>query len=379
MENKNVPYEQDETINNLTDEELQEIMSDTDILKIAIESVIKEKPEWEKMSLMELKDNDEFQQIFKAYIIKKQPVSIKTDSPETIEVLKSVIPKNHIKPNNKLANKMTKGIISEGEIELIVSGKKAKKEVFTKVMLDYDSSHIQLSGREKYTPYDREVHDGVVTLYEAGNELITPAMVYRAMNGLTETEFVSEQAIESVANSIDKSMFIKIIIDYTEEAKLYNKNIDKTQYMGNLLNAGKIKAKIKGKEQEVYKLYRKPILYEYAQISGQIITVPFKLLQTKDAVRSTDDVIVIRGYLLRQIEWLKNEKASRSLNITYRGIYEELEVLKSTYEETPYKKKTAKIRNHVKSILDEWQEQKYIKKYEEYREGKTLKGITITI
>jgi hypothetical protein len=273
---------------------------------------------------------------------------------------------------------MTKDIIDEGEFNLIVSGSKAKKEVFTKVMLAYDNRHIQLSG-QKYTPYDREVYDGVVTLYEAGNDLITPAMVYRAMNGLTGSEYVSPQSIEAVVKSLDKSMFIKITIDYTEEAKLYNKRLDTTHYMGNLLNAGKIIAKVKDKEQEVYKIYRKPILYEYAQISGQIITVPNKLLQTKDAVRSTDEVIIIRGYLLRQIEWMRNQKVSRSDNVTYQGIYDELEVSKIIYNDTAYKNKTRTIRNNVKAILEEWKDQGYILDFAEYKERSRMQGVKITI
>lgn len=298
---------------------------------------------------------------------------------QSLDVLKSVVPRNHVKPNNKLANKITKNLVNEGEIELIVSNKRSKKEVTTKVMLAYDDKNIQLSGREKYTPYDREVYDGVVTLYEAENSIITAAMVYRAMNGLTENEKVSPQATEAVKKSLDKSRFIRANIDYTEEAKLYNKDIEKTIYEGYLLAAEKITVKISGNEQEAYKLLRKPILYEYAQISGQIITVSAKLLQTKEAVRSTDEVIVIRGYLLRQIEWIKNENANRSENITYKGIYEELDILRTTYDETAYKKKTAKIRGHVKAILDEWKEQGYIQSYEEYKEGNTFKGMTISV
>jgi hypothetical protein len=339
-----------------------------------METVVEANPQFKDMTFSQLGRNLEFRKKLKEYILNNQL----PENAGTMEILKSVIPKKHIKPNNKLANKITKDIVDEGEFNLVVSGTKAKKEVFTKVLLAYDNEYIQLKG-QKYTPYDREVYDGVVTLYEAGNDLITPAMVYRAMNGLTETEHVSEQSTESVANSLDKSMFTKIIIDYTEEAKLYNKNIEEAQYTGYLLNAEKIKAKIKGKEQEVYKIYRKPILYEYAQISGQIITVPSKLLQTKDAVRSTDEVIVIRGYLLRQIEWMKNEKTNRSENITYTGIYEELEISRIIYNETAYKNKTRTIRNHVKAILNEWREQKYIQNYEEYQDGKTLTGIKIIV
>jgi hypothetical protein len=170
---------------------------------------------------------------------------------------------------------------------------------------------------------------------------------------------------------------MQVTIDYTEEAKLYNKKIQKTTYQGYLLAANKITVKTSGQEHEAYKLLDKPILYEYAQISGQIITVPTKLLQTKEAVRNTDEVIIIRGYLLRQIEWIKNEKTNRSENITYRSIYEELEIFKSNLDEKAYENKTRKIRSHVKSILDEWQEQGYIKSHEEYKEG-TVKGIKIT-
>jgi hypothetical protein len=345
----------------------------TEIFNKFIESLITENPELKKLSLIELKDNPKFQQALQEYLIKN------TTSTSALDILKSIIPKNHIKPNNKLANKMTKNIVDEGEFDLVVSGKKAKKEVLTKVMLYYDENKVKLSGREKFMPYDREVYDGIVSLYEAGNELITPTMVYRAMNGLTETEKISLQALESVTKSLDKSRFIRINIDYTEEAKLYNKHIEKTKYEGYLLAAEKITIKISGEEHEGYKLLRKPILYEYAQISGQIITVPSKLLQTKDAVRGTDEVIVIRGYLLRQIEWIKSDKTNRGNNyITYQGIYQELGILKFNLGEVPYKKKTAKIRSHVKAVLDEWINEGYILKYEEYKEGKSITGVTIT-
>ena len=383
MENINMP--QDKVIRTLTDEELYEIALDPETLK-TIEAVIKENPQFDEMTFKQLQNSNEFQTALKEYRIKNPPALRNIEVSETMEVLKSVIPKNHIKPNNKLANKMTKDIISEGEVSLIISNKKSKKEVFTKVMLDYDDKYVQFSGREKYKPYDQEVYDGVVTLFAANESLFraegmlfTSAMVYRAMNGLTESENVSSAAVELVAKSIDKSRFIKTTIDYTEEAKLYNKDVKETLFEGYLLNAEKVKANINGIEQEVYKLYRKPILYEYAQISGQIITVPMKLLNTKSKINSTEDVIIIRGYLLRQIEWLKNERTNRNENITYQSIYSELEIYKTTYDEAMYKKKTHITRNNVKAILDEWIEQNYIKKYEEYKEGKTIKGVTIII
>ena len=389
MENQDVTeeyiYDYKEVLPELADDlqkTIEETMATT--LKTAVDKAIelikRENLAFKDIPFERLKNNKDFQQALKEYMLKNPP------KPPTLEVLKSIIPKNHIKPNNKLANSMTKNIVDEGEFNLIISDRKSKKEVFTKVALDYDDKYVQFSGRGKYKPYDQEVYDGVVTLFAANEAafkkegmLFTPAMVYRAMNGLTESENVSSSAVELVAKSLDKSRFIKTSIDFTEEAKLYNKNIEKTVFEGYLLNAEKVKAKVNGKEQDMYKLYRKPILYEYAQISGQIITVPIKLLNTKSKINSTEDVIIIRGYLIRQIEWLKNEKTKRNEHITYQSIYNELEISKIELKEKAYEKKTAKIRSHVKAILGEWIEKAYIKQYDEYKDRNTIRGITITV
>ena len=354
----------------------------------AIEATRKAKPQFENIKF---KDSEEFQQEVKNYIMQHPPAPIKPEVLEDIEVFrKNIVPENHIKPVNRLAKEITKDKIWESETELTVSPKNSKKEVITKVIFDYDNNYVKLSGREKYRPYDQEVYDGIVTLYVANESLFktegilfTPAMVYRAMNGLTETESVSEQAIKLVAKSLDKSRFIRVTIDYTEEAKMYNKNYEEAKYEGYLLNAEKITAKIKGKEhKEVYKLMRKPILYDYAQVSGQVITVPMKLLNTRPKFNNTEDVIIIRGYLLKQIEWIKKRekvRVKRSENITYEAIYKELEISKINYNDAMYKKKTHTTRTQVKAILDEWKIQEYIKDYTEYKEGQSIRGITITI
>jgi len=374
-------------IDNLTDEELELLMSRNekiwdDIISIkayrAEVAAIKEmNPVFKDKTLKQLNDDTDFQQALKDYRA-NYPAPVIILEPEEIKaVLKSIIPQKHIKPINKLANTITKDIIDKGQIDLIVSGKNSKREIYTKVMLEYDNKHIQMSG-QKYMPYDREVYDGVVTLYAAGNDFVTPAMVYRAMNGLSGTEYIKPETLEKVRQSLDKSMRIYTVIDYTDEAKMYNKKIEKTTYEGYLLAAEKVTVKVNGEIHEAYRILS-PILYEYAKISGQIISVPIKYLQTKDAVRSTDEVIVIRGYLLRQIEWMRNTRVYRSENITYQGIYEELGISKIFLDDTAYKNKTRTVRNHIKAILDEWTDQGYIIDYKEYQEHKTMRGIVITL
>ena len=340
-----------------------------------IEAVIKENPQFEDVPFIKLNKNKKFQQALREYALKN---SIELSSPE---VLKSVVPKKHTKPNNKLANTISKEpMIGEGTIELVVSSKQARNEVRTKVMLEFNKQYVELwGGWEQFTPYDREVYDGVVSLYAAGNTIINPAMVYRAMNGLTETEKVSPQALEAVRKSLDKSMHLYTILDYTAEARMYNKDIKKTTYEGYLFAASKAVVTINGEEHEAYKILDTPILYKYAQVSGQILTVPIKMLNTKNAVRSTEEVTVIRGYLLRQIGWMRDNNSTRSDHITYQGVYDELGVSRADLDDMAYRNKTRTIRNHATSILDEWKDQGYIIDYVEYKEGAAIQGVMIML
>ena len=300
------------------------------------------------------------------------------DTAIATKVLKSVLAKTVVKPNNKLANEIVNDMVG-GDFDLIVSAAKAKKEIVTKVMITYDESKVTLSSRFDFTPYDREVHDAVITLNVAGNDVITPEMVYRAMNGMTDTEYVSPQAVEAVSQSLDQSMRIMVKIDYTQEADAYGKKDAKVKYKyeGHLLACEKITVEAGGHKKEAYHLHRSPILYEYAQISGQIISVPIELLNTKDVVRGSEDVSVLKGYLLRQIEGMKSGSFKRSRNILYAGLYKELGM-----NDLPPKAladKALKIRKHVEAVLKEWVEQEYIMGYSQYKDGKTIKGVTIAL
>ena len=217
-----------------------------------MEELIKNNPNLTNSTIEEATETNDLQKLFEL-LEKKYSNAIAS---KDIELLRSSVPRKHTKANNKLANTIAKNIVDEGQIELLIN---ANKEVTTKVMLNYENKSVKLLSHQKFTAYDREVYDGVTTLYGAGNEIVTAAMVYRAMNGLTEAEQISDKAVEKVRKSLDKSRYIQTTIDYTEEAKLYNRNIEKTIYEGYLLAAEKITIKISGNEQEAYKLLRSPI------------------------------------------------------------------------------------------------------------------------
>ena len=294
-------------------------------------------------------------------------------------------PKRHIKPNNKLAKEITHNFINKGTQSLIVRNR-IKPEIITNVALTYEANE-----HEKFTLYDREVHDSVITLYEAGNKIISAGTVYRAMNGLVKSEKASPQAIETVTRSLEKSRLIMLDIDCKREKEKHYKDKDfKSEYKGFLFDCNKLTVPTKNQSKIVYEFLDKPILYEYAQMSKQIINVPIELLHTEWGKRNSEELIIMRGCLLRHIEdmkWASFQRRNNKIRLKgykdhkgfHNGIYEELDVTFDNYSDSAYKKKTYDIRKNIEEILTEWKNQKYVDNYEFYKQGKTIIGVAVSL
>lgn len=286
----------------------------------------------------------------------------------------SILPENYIVPNTKLSNLMPKRELEDLHLEIDVG--KTKNKIFTYASINYDNENISLSTRQPFTPYDRVVHNAICTLYVAGNTMFTSEMVYRAMNGLNASEHVSSTAVEEVTKSIEKSRFIKATIDFTQELKMRKDYSDtqKAVMSDMLISVTWMEVSTGGVTKNGYKFNSEPILYKYSRSVGQVISVPINLLETKSKLNSTDEVIILREYLLRRIEGMKNTRNALNQNkILYSSIYEELGL------ENPTNKKTHSVRTHTKSLLEFWLEEKYIKGFSEYKEGKSIKGIEIKL
>jgi len=206
---------------------------------------------------------------------------------------------------------------------------------------------------------------------------------------------VSEPTAKAISYSIKKIRSIVATIEYSAEAEAYGHDADSAKYHGLLLECDDVLTRISGKQKDAYRLRRAPILYEYAQISKQILSVPIEILQTWKprteegaTVRNTKEVIVTRSYLIRSIEGIKSPHFNRSDKIAFKGLFTELGISTDSVgsaattdagREAAYRKKTKNIRDHVTTILTAWQCQKYIKGFEQYKIGKTIAGITIIV
>lgn len=289
----------------------------------------------------------------------------------TTETLKSIIPKSYHITNNKLSNEMTKDFINQGNIELAVIKSGKKGEVLTYNSLTYDNPNISITGKQEFTAYDRTIHNAVCTLYAAGNKEITPAMVYRTANGMTDKETVSPQAIEAVTQSLDKSRFLRLKVDYKAEARVRGiTDVKKFEIDSYLFPAKMINIAAGGYEVTAYQILDTPALYHYAQLTKQIISVSLPLLDTREATRNTEEMIPIKEYLIRRIEIMKHNDDT-SNRIVYDTIFSEAGITELN------KDKSYNLRTYIKAILKLWQNKKYIKSFKEYKEGKSIKGVEI--
>lgn len=274
---------------------------------------------------------------------------------ETVEMFTAVKAKKHIILNHKIVNS-SKDWIYGKESELNVSRKSAKVQKSVKYGVAYTG------GLSDYlwNTYDKRVYNAVVSLYAAGNEVLTPSMIYRHMNSLDGRQGVSDSSIELIINSVDKSRETYIGIEFEN---------DDSALKGTLIHADKVNV-ITGKYSVVgYQLKEKPILYQIN--TKQIITVDAGLLNTKDRIkRDSVNAVILKEFLIKRIENIKAGKLNP--HIRFEAIYEELGISQ------PTRKNIETIRKNTENILLSLSDKKYIQKYDLYKQGKAFKGIKIT-
>ncbi len=288
-----------------------------------------------------------------------------------VQELRSIIPKDVFITNSRVANELRH--LSPNEEHTLTVGRKGSQLVEIKTTINFNDKNIQFQGNATISAYDKIVHDAVCSLYSAGNEIFTPEMVYRAMNGMVESEFVSPKSIKMIVESLEKLRVTDIAIDYTEQLRMTNSqdDFDMARVSGAMLLMQKVTVSAGGVTKWAYRLVANPILYEYSKLLKQIIPIPLQLLNTKETTRSTDTVIIIRQYILQRVELMKNKKNNmHSRIISYESIYELLDAPED-------RKLRATIRSQTERLLDNYVNIRYIDHYEIVRRGRAITGVQI--
>lgn len=311
---------------------------------------------------------------------------------ELLEACKNYIDQNNVLPNQKYikpANfvapitKLTDVLFNPGENKAfvnegdIVVGSHKKTDIVVKAetyMLDTTGAKIP----SNLTPAEREVLNGVISIFAseekragtaaAEQSVFTARQVYEAFAGRGTYD---KAKIAEIENQIDKLRTTLCSIDWTEHAKLNGiSNIDSIVVKEPYLMVKSATFESGGQIVTGYQFVSAPVMYRYAKAIGQIITVPRKLLNVDAS--NTSEAIVLKNYMLRRIEGMKNEKNKIASNtILFETMFKDCGIIGG--DKTQNKRR----RNIVYSILDSWKKQQYIKAYKENKKGQTIRGVEI--
>jgi len=279
----------------------------------------------------------------------------------------------HYIQNSKLSNELTKDFLNQGDINIAVANIDKHNEVCITSSLTYDGDDLSISGSSEFTSYDKIIHDAVCSLWAVGNNVITPAQIYRNITGLNHKDQINKETLVKVFNSIQKSRFMEVKIDCTEQAKLYP-GLDKIKISENMLYSKLITIETGGHEIEAFQILRPPILYEYNKHLKQIISINTSLLNTNKGGKciNTEENTALKMYLIKRIEVMKNSKKTTN-KIKYETIFSNADI-EITAKDTVKKKRT---REKIRNMLESWKDEGYITDFKEYKAGRNFEGVEL--
>lgn len=236
-----------------------------------------------------------------------------------------------------------------------------------------------------FSEYDRGVSDSVDSLIEAGNNRLTPDMIYRMMNGNREDDKASDAAKKEILKSLKKQRLTIAEIDRSDVIKRWKLEGEKAVISGTLLDFIECKVTTGGKTVSAFYFTRPSLLHLDAKASGQIISIPNYLLDVKKltlkgkvstiSIYMTSRRIAVRNYLIRRIAVMKrNVNGTQSSLIRLDSIY-----AAATTGKELNKKECRLVRDFVDTALKFFKAVKYIKDFAYKKEGRAIAAVQIIL
>lgn len=244
------------------------------------------------------------------------------------------------------------------------------------------------------TRFDVMVMDAIYTLFVSGKDIVSLEMI---ANTIACKEVSLDKSSSTKLRAIRKAIFklqgIVVSIDYTEIERAKGTILDEANESclreeALLPMTTEIrKSKVKHRNKTVYKIYKTPILYDYAEKLSRIIKVPTSVLSI-DGIREDDDFLAIKQQLVKEIMIMKNTKnkyVNRMIKYEWAngergGFAERVGLKKENYSnEIQWNKRKVKLTNQLKVILEHLVSVKFIKGYLPIKDGKSVVGFEIKL
>lgn len=285
-----------------------------------------------------------------------------------------------------------------------------KNDVPVFMALTYEGSDFKIT--KKLSDYDKRVYEAVGTRFYYWQQTnpqkplyISPQEIWRTMNGKSSSDGKANPSatqIKRICESLDKMRFTRFYMDISAEIKAFNLSINDERITGGrietyVLNCSKVEFTTdKGGTVQGYRISEEPILYTYNRVKNHILYVPYDLLDTSKYTSDGQNVTEFKGYLLQQIQLMKNaqegsKRFKRSHTILLETIYKDTGVktpeeraesasFKSDNARQTYLRKTrAADRSKIEGMLDAWKDKKWIEDYAPVKKGQQVRGYKINI
>ena len=259
----------------------------------------------------------------------------------------------------RLADNLFNGVIQPQKdkdhfIWLAKSRQTQKVIVKAAVKLRYDAllESKEIVSAPKLTPQDREVYDAVSTLWQAGNAVMTYAMIYRVMTGGRYSRHkVPKEAyaqIETALNHCNGRLYLRVVADETREAERAAKRFSGVDCEDEpLIMFRRATVCIKGFFVRGIIVKEQPILLRWALRTHEIDTKPLRMKAIGTyRTQSLKELIVQR--VSKRMTQGKNGKLTDNQNVIRLDW-----LLKQLGEEEASDKRKRNLRDNARKLLEE--------------------------
>lgn len=260
--------------------------------------------------------------------------------------------------------------------------------------LTYEGGDFKIT--KKLSAYDKRVYETVGTLFHYWRKenpqkplYITPQEIWRTMNGKNSRDGQAKPGaaqVGKICDSLDKMRFTRFYMDISEEIDAFNLTTDDGRITDGhidtyFLNSDKVEFTTeKGNSLQGYRINDEPVLYSYNKLKNHILYVPYEMLDTSQYTSDSENVTEFKGYLLQQIQLMKNaaeggKRFKRSNTILLETLYKDTGIQppeeraegKDFKTEASRQKEIRRFRQSdrqkIEGILDAWKDKGWIKDY----------------
>lgn len=210
----------------------------------------------------------------------------------------------------------------------------------------------------------------------------TLASLYNQIYGTDATTQKKPETLEALRRALEDMSDIYLKVDATKEITARYKHdpdaardILRDIWEGQLIAIDKRRIEVRGEVGEGYIMLRRPLNYQAAQITKQVITIPAREIRTP-LLNNSLDTASLRDYLFSQLDYMASDRR-RSNRISYATIYDYMNITPENYKNV--KDKRAKTRAQVKKLLEHMKNNGRIIAYTEYTKANRLEGVEVQI